>query len=124
MFDALFDWMDPPLQQPSFRVESSGANFTPHFRIEGHLPYHDMTISVSAYTDKSLRKKIDFDVKWFKSFHQQEYRIPDHDCNYYHCSPADVDLEIKAHLTSKQAGYSGTAILTFGPIKMSPTVRT
>ena len=121
MFDALMDWIDPISDRPPVRVESS-APFTPYFVIEGKLPDHNITLTVSAFTESFLRKKLAVSVVWYKSFREKEHKIPNHDHPFYHCSPADVDLILRAEITCAEWGFEGKASIYFGPIQLSPIV--
>ena len=98
-----------------------GFHVEPSFK--GAVPLHSLSIIVSCYEDKEKRKPIDFDVKWCKLMDGELFEIKDYSSKYYHVNPSDIDLKIRAVITSTTLGHSGTAFLTVGPIMLDGSLK-
>jgi hypothetical protein len=91
--------------------------------IKGQAPLHTISIVIACYDDKEKWNKIDFSIKWCKIMNKDVYEIKDYSEPYYHVNPSDIDLRIRAVVTSKNQKYPGTAILNVGPIMLDGALK-
>lgn len=99
-------------------------HFVPTFT--GQPPLHTLTIVISCYKDKHSKEtenQIEFSIKWCKIMDNDVYEIKDYKEHYYHVNPSDIDLRIRAVVTSKDEKYPGTAILNVGPIMLDGALK-
>lgn len=95
--------------------------FCPTFK--GQPPLNTISIVVACYQNETMEEKIEFSIKWCKIMDNDVYEIRDYHENYYHVNPSDIDLRIRAVVTSKNQKFPGTAILTVGPIMLDGAIK-
>ena len=91
--------------------------------IKGVPPYHTCSIVLSCFEDSKKAESIDFEVKWYKVIGNEVYMIKDYNEKYYHVNASDVDVVIKAGITSKESHHSGVATFLFGPVALDPILK-
>lgn len=96
-------------------------HFAPTFT--GQAPLNTHTILLFCFEDAEKRAPVEFTAKWCKIMDNDVYEIKDYAETYYHVNPSDIDLKIRAIVTSKCPKHPGTAILTVGPIVLDGSIK-
>lgn len=91
--------------------------------IQGTLPNHNCSVTVVCYSSMDRQNPIDFEVKWCKILNGEAYEMKDYKEIYYHMNPADIDLKIKAVVSSKNPKYPGSAYIYIGPIVLDGSLK-
>lgn len=97
----------------SFYVEPS---------IVGFQGYHTSTVVISVFQDPSKKKALEFDVKWSKILNNEPFDMENYTEKHYHFTPSDIDLKIRATITTKDPKYPGACYLYVGPIELDNTL--
>lgn len=112
---------NPPPEDPI--VVRGDFNFFIDPVIQGTIPNHTISVTITCFQNNRKEAPIDFDIKWCKILNEDVYEVKDYKVPYYHANPADIDLKIRAIVTSRDPSYPGTAILTIGPIILDGTLK-
>lgn len=99
------------------------AKFHVQLSFKGKVPLNSLSIIVSCYEKEDLQKPIEFSIKWCKIIDQDVYEIKDYPFPYYHVNPSDIDLNIRAVVTSKSVTCPGSLIVTIGPIVIDGSMK-
>ena len=92
--------------------------------IQGQLPYENTTIQIQAFEDKKSNKPLRIKCKWFRVINERNYEIKDNQDETYHFNGYDIGLKIRVAVKLKKKGRGGSnaAIVTFGPVELSPEI--
>ena len=122
MFQYIEDFLlgSPQIEMSTEVKGSFKFHFEPSFK--GQVPLHTLSIIISCFEDGEKQKPIEFTIKWCKIMDNEVYEIKDYAETYYHVNPSDIDLKIRAVVTSTNEKYSGTAFLTVGPILLDGAI--
>lgn len=91
--------------------------------VQGIICHHSSTLKISAYTDASKSTPLEIDVKWTKIVNKETFEMVDYNESFYHLTPSDIDLKVRAAVTCKDGKHPGVAYVYLGPIKLDISLR-
>lgn len=90
--------------------------------VQGFLGLHTATLVMSVYADETKQQPLDFSVKWSKIMNSETFEMENYHEPYYHCTPSDIDLRIRAAVTCNDPKHPGVAYFYCGPIQMDKAI--
>lgn len=123
MFELFESLIGGPKDEFAHKTEILGTyNFYLEPKFQGFVGLHTSTIVLSAFQDNSKRYPVEISVKWAKIMGNEKFDMEGYEEKYYNMTPSDIDLKIRAAVTSNDPRFHGVAYLYVGPIEMDKSL--